>query len=175
MEVSERELSYIQSVLEVQNYKTRETINKVRQDPAAYIDDVSELEERICLVDGILAKLQSKPTAETSRYCSISTAHLTRETDMLLQKQENQDNELPIYFPKRINGTLYGYIFVAAGWDDSDEARACCPEDLKACLQYAQSIGCDMLVIDGDCNTVPGLPVYDWNSHDEEQVHSVGQ
>lgn len=98
---------------------------------------------------------------EINRYCSISFAHLTMETDVMLKAKENTRNDLPIYFPKRINGTLYGYIFVVAGWDENDEQYDC-PDDLKACLKYAQSLGCDMLIIDGDCEIVEGLPVYNW-------------
>lgn len=100
--------------------------------------------------------------AETNRFCSISTAHITKETDALLKAKEGVKNDLPIYFPKRINGTLYGYIFVVAGWDEYDERHSSCPDDLKACLQYAQSLDCAMLVLDGDCEIVDGLPVYEW-------------
>lgn len=112
-------------------------------------------------LDPLFVEADYEPVA-ISRYCSISTAHLTKETMLLLEKAEKVENNLPIYFPKRIYDNLYGYIFVVAGWDDDAEAAQDCPEDLKACMRYAESMDCAMLVIDSDCETVDELPVYDW-------------
>lgn len=162
MNFTERECKFLRTVLEMKNFQTQQTIKMIKLNPGQYVDDPAELEERIDFVNGIIQKITSKDSCETGRYCSISTAHITRETDALLKAKEGVKNDLPIYFPKRIEGTLYGYIFVVAGWDEYDERHSCCPDDLKACLQYAQSLDCAMLVLDGDCEIVDGLPVYEW-------------
>lgn len=162
MNFAEKERAYLQGLLEGQNLKTQEAIRKVRSNPTQYIDTIEELQEEIAFTNEIIRKLNAAAEVKTDRFCSISTSHLTRKTWMHLQALEGECLDLPIYFPKRIDGVLYGYIFVVAGWDDDDQTRAVTPNDLKACLEYAQSLNCDMLIIDGDCQIVGGLPVYEW-------------
>ena len=97
--------------------------------------------------------------------CYLSTAHITKQTDELLKAKEetsNTDNTLPVYFPKRIGGELYGYIFVVSDWDDDEELSSSCPIDLANCLHYAAHLGCDLLVLDGVCEVVPELPTHEW-------------
>ena len=162
MNLTEKERAYLRNLLEGQNLKTQEVIRKVRSNPTQYIDTVEGLQERIAFTNEIIRKLNAAAEVKTDRFCSISTSHLTRKTWMLLQVLEGETSDLPVYFPKRIAGELYGYIFVVAGWDDDEEAVTAAPEDLKACLRYAESLNCDMLVMDGDCGTVDWLPIYEW-------------
>lgn len=106
-------------------------------------------------------KVKRDLPANVALFCGISTAHITEKTDALLKMMENRRNSLPIFFPKRIDGLIYGYIFVVPEFDD-EELSSSWPKDLLACLRYAASLGCDLLIIDGECDVVPELPIYDW-------------
>ena len=106
----------------------------------------------------------SHETVDT--YCFISTAHISRETDELMRlssfsvEEHNTDDNLPVFFPKFIGGNLYGYIVVLSL--DDDEELSSYPEDLVACMRYADELGCGLLILDSDADIVDDLPTYDW-------------
>ncbi len=97
---------------------------------------------------------------EISRCCNISTAHISPETNnLLLESIENQE-ELPIFLPKKVDGEIYGFIFLITGYDDVELSST--PADLCACLEYAANLNCDMLMLDCDSPVVDDLPTYAW-------------
>ena len=106
----------------------------------------------------------SHETVDT--YCSLSTAHISPETNermslsSLSVKNHNTRKSLPVFFPKTIGGELYGYIVVLCL--DDDEELSSYPEDLVACMRYADELGCGLLILDSDADIVDDLPTYDW-------------
>ena len=54
-----KEIKYIIELLEVDNYRTREAIRKIKDRPWQYVDDVDDLYSRIEFVNGILGKLKN--------------------------------------------------------------------------------------------------------------------
>ena len=88
---------------------------------------------------------------EISRILTISTEHISPQTARLMDTDA-------------IHAGVYsvgesGYLILTVGWENYDDAM---PEDLKACVKFAAGHGCDWLCLDGDAETVEGLPVYEW-------------
>ena len=59
MQLDTQEIDYIINLLEDKKYNIKVAIRKVLDNPHQYIDDVTELKERIVFIDWIIAKLQS--------------------------------------------------------------------------------------------------------------------
>lgn len=59
MELNKKEVKYIINLLESRNYKINEAIQKIKDRPWQYIDDVSKLNEEFDFVLGIIDKLLS--------------------------------------------------------------------------------------------------------------------
>lgn len=159
---TKRERNYLLALLDWQERKTKEAIRKECEQPSFTDGKKEKLHRTASLIQAVTKKLTGEIKGKTDRFCSISSAHLSRKTWLLLQVLEGESSDLPVYFPKRIQGVLYGYIFAVPGWDDDETAVTAVPEDLQACMEYAQSLDCDLLVIDGDCQIVAELPVYNW-------------
>lgn len=89
----------------------------------------------------------------------MSTSHLRMET---LVKMEHNPIDFDIaFYEKREDwsGNLVGFFVpILHGYCPSD-----IPDDLRRCYEYADSIGADWIMFDGDEDEVPELPVYyDW-------------
>ena len=85
---------------------------------------------------------------EISKMLTISTAHITEETDKLLR-----DGEVDVCC---FSLDDFGWLILSFGPDKD------IPEDLQACLTFANRHGCDWLRMDCDAPVVEGLVVYDW-------------
>lgn len=59
MELNDKEIKYIIELLEHRNYRINEAINKVKDRPWQYIDDISELNKEIEFVNVIINKLSN--------------------------------------------------------------------------------------------------------------------
>lgn len=89
---------------------------------------------------------------DITRILTISTAHITEETDKKLQ-DNSEFNLMALSVYKKED---YGYwIYVDSPCDDV-------PEDLKQCLELALKYDCQWLCLDCDGEEVPELPTYDW-------------
>lgn len=84
---------------------------------------------------------------EITKMLTISTAHITEETNRLLCDGEVE----AAYYA--LDG---GWLVLSYGPDDS------VPKDLEACLALAEENGCEWLRLDRDGQIVDGLEVFDW-------------
>lgn len=80
----------------------------------------------------------------------VSTAHITRKTDMWLA--EGPDGV--VAYPKED----YGWVIMVA------PCEADIPDDLRQLIDYARACGCDWIMLDCDAPEIKDLPVYDWAS-----------
>lgn len=94
----------------------------------------------------------SEDTLEISHMLTISTAHIRPETAFLLDKDAVG---LIVY-----QAGECGHMVVTTGLEFCGE---CIPEDLKVCVKYAIEHGFDLLHFDSDTQTVPSLPIYEWD------------
>lgn len=97
------------------------------------------------------------PTDDLELYniVHISTAHISKKTADMLE-QEGVTNGLGISVYEKLG---YGwFIYVPTG----DITESSLPEDLKACLLFAQNMGCAWLCLDRDAEMVDGLSIYEW-------------
>lgn len=94
---------------------------------------------------------------DISKVLTISTAHITEETDRKLQ----DNSELNLMDLSVYEKGEYGYwIYI----DPLDilMCHANIPEDLLNCIKFARQNDCRWLCLDCDGEVVPELPTYEW-------------
>ena len=91
---------------------------------------------------------------EISKMLTLSTAHITKDTNRLLANEPYADGIQLSVFTK----ADFGYFIYV---NDNLENRNI-PGDLKVCLELAKENGCKWLCLDCDGDTVEGLEEYDW-------------
>lgn len=96
-------------------------------------------------------KKQEKPL-EISKMLIISTAHISKATNELL---ENNAAGIVAY-PKG----EYGWLILVNNW--KTEKKYITSDVLKKVLTFAESKGCDWLMLDRDAAEVDELPIYEW-------------
>ena len=91
---------------------------------------------------------------EITKMLTLSTAHITEDTNRLLIIEPYTDGMQLSVFTKADFGW---FIYV----NDDLENRSI-PDDLKACLELAKENGCKWLCLDCDGDTVDELEEYEW-------------
>lgn len=81
----------------------------------------------------------------------MSTGHISKETAKLL---DQESAGVTVY---QKDG--YGWFIVVTDWQENEKYI---PEDLKRCLSFAQTNGCDWLCLDSDGQEYSDLPIYNW-------------
>lgn len=102
---------------------------------------------------------------EISRMLTLSTGHLTEETRVMLDVNDDE-LYLPV-FPKD-----YGWLICLTDWDEYDEDIESLPDDLRLCLQFADDHDCEWICFDSDSATVSSLPLYDGNREISSDIRS---
>jgi len=95
--------------------------------------------------------LENRPGIQ--RTATLSIYHVSSETDALIS--EGELIELSVY-PK----DEFGWWIELT--DDQDYNKAHIPEDIKACIAYARSLGCTWLCLDCEGPEVKTLKKYEW-------------
>ena len=94
---------------------------------------------------------------DITKVLTISTAHITEETDRKLQDESEVNNMCISVYDK----VEYGYWIYIDPYD-----RLMCneniPEDLLNCIKLARQNDCRWLCLDCDGEEVSELPTYDW-------------
>ena len=94
---------------------------------------------------------------DIAKVLTISTAHITEETDRKLQDESEVNNMCISVYDKAEDGY---WIYI----DPYD--RLMChkniPADLLNCIKLARQNDCRWLCLDCDGEEVPELPTYDW-------------
>ena len=94
---------------------------------------------------------------DITKVLTISTAHITEETDRKLQDKSEVNNMCISVYDK----AEYGYWIYIDPYD-----RLMCheniPEDLLNCIKLARQNDCRWLCLDCDGEEVSELPTYDW-------------
>lgn len=85
---------------------------------------------------------------EITKMLTISTAHISEETNQLLLDEEVDVTCFGL--------DEYGWLILSYGPEEN------LPEDLAACLKFADDHGCAWLRLDSDGMIVDGLEVFDW-------------
>ena len=97
---------------------------------------------------------------DIAKLITLSTAHITDKTSVLLDKEWKENNFQIAVYDK--NG--YGFfIYISEGtkekaFDDSSDL----PKDLKDCIKFAVEKECEWLCLDCDAEPIDELPKYDW-------------
>lgn len=115
---------------------------------------------------------------ETAKVLTLSTAHITPETSDLLDKDVCDELSDVCIYPKIgmpvdlirkasdswISGSSFGWWIHIPQDDVSADLHELknLPQDLFACIRYANGRGCEWLCLDRDGGTVSELPEYDW-------------
>jgi len=103
---------------------------------------------------------KSKTNLEIDKMLTLSTAHITKETADLLEREVTyglNNVDLAIY-----NKSEYGW-FVFANDSDYKLEDLKIPKDLLDCCILARKNNCKWLCLDCDGLIVPGLKTYDWD------------
>lgn len=96
-------------------------------------------------------EIPAPDSPEIHRMLALSTAHIKPVAAIGLDEGMYDD---AIVYEK---GEFGWFIPVLKPRDETD-----LPECLKACLSYADQLGCDWLMLDRDGETVAELPTYQW-------------
>ncbi|ADL36047.1 hypothetical protein bpr_II108 (plasmid) [Butyrivibrio proteoclasticus B316] len=91
---------------------------------------------------------------EINKMLSLSTAHITKETESKLSEQS-------IYEVNVYEKSEYGY-FIYPNIELLDKRGWDIPEDLKKCIGLAKANNCNWIVFDRDVDPVDELPTYEW-------------
>lgn len=92
---------------------------------------------------------------EISKMLTISTVHITKETNDLLESEA--DKNITIGFPEVYGKENYGYfIHVPEDLEEYEEV----PRDLLKCMLLAQKNDCEWLCLDCDGEVVDELETY---------------
>ena len=91
------------------------------------------------------------------RVLSISTAHISAETDEKLRNGDMDEAGMSVYEKGEFGWFIFVDHVVECFWY-KDEI----PEDLMRCIRLAQANHCEWLCLDRDAETVDNLPTYDW-------------
>lgn len=98
---------------------------------------------------------------EVRKMLTITTAHVSLEATGWLAIEGMKAAKGDPHDPPVIHmaSTMHGWIFYCHGEDDKFTGL---PADVTAIMKKARSLGCDYVMLDGDAETIEGLPVYDW-------------
>lgn len=92
---------------------------------------------------------------DIEKILTISTAHITEETNIILQNAEFNNLCLSVYQKE-----CYGYwIYIGKS---AKIYREVIPEDLLDCIEFARQNDCQWLCLDCDAKETSELPTYDW-------------
>lgn len=94
---------------------------------------------------------------DITKVLTISTAHITEETDRKLQDESEVNNMCISVYDK----AEYGYWIYIDPYDRLMRNENI-PVDLLNCIKLAQQNDCRWLCLDCDGEVVPELPTYDW-------------
>ena len=89
---------------------------------------------------------------EIAKVWTLSTGHITKETDEFLSKAVDSANGPAVYAKGE-----YGYYIPVL--DDSENTY---PEDLQRLIDVAKDLDCGLICLDRDGEILSWLPVYDW-------------
>lgn len=88
---------------------------------------------------------------ETRKFLTLSTAHVTNETRLILDESPIKD--WPVFGFQGV----YGWVIYA-----HDEDYLEIPRDLWGVCEYARKNGCDYIMFDADADMIEELPHYEW-------------
>lgn len=112
---------------------------------------------------------QAASMKQLSFMLTLSTAHICPDTAELLDAEALDSNHLqylPVYSKDE-----YGWFIYLSSYHLADKPQV--PEDLRACIEYAQNLGCEILCLDRDGEQVEDrLPIYNWQGGEKmEQTY----
>ena len=96
---------------------------------------------------------------QIERMITISTAHISEETEQLLiENAENNHFGISVY-----SKDVYGFwIYVPNKLNNVIDNNEKLPDDLWNCIMLAINNGCTWLCLDRDGEIVDGLETFDW-------------
>lgn len=119
------------------------------------LDTYKEAFQMMCQLSGYLEDCKkakgNDEGLEISHILAMSTAHISPETARLM--------DMDAIHAGFYSADESGYLILTVGWENYSDVM---PGDLKACVKFAAGHDCDWLCLDGDAETVEGLPVYEW-------------
>ena len=96
---------------------------------------------------------------EITKMLTLSTAHITEETAVMLEREVKYAvNNIPLSI---YNAADFGWFICLSSYSEMLDGIML-PEDLKACCYLAKENECEWLCLDCDGLIVPDLPTYNW-------------
>ena len=100
---------------------------------------------------------------EITKMLTLSTAHISKETAMLLVESNDKIEFSLSTYQKNWRNFNYGwFIHVPEELKEYPEAYFDVPNDLMKCLLFAKDLECELLCLDEDGEILDYLEKFDW-------------
>lgn len=99
-------------------------------------------------------EMSKKP--EICRMMTLSTAHVSEATMLLLQREPDENNLALTVYPKGQDFEYGCFVYMP------ERPWSRLPEDLRGLLRRCEEEGCTVLCLDGDAEPLDGVKTYDW-------------
>lgn len=122
-----------------------------------YTDAAKNGQPEGAFVTELLKKKEEKEEKDAiSTILTLAPEHISGETAAMLD-ENGETGALPVTV---YNKDVFGwYVYFSAEMLANNHI----PDDLAACIHYAQSRGCDVICFDNSEGTINALPIYDWD------------
>lgn len=97
---------------------------------------------------------------ELSKMVTMSTSHITEETNRYLSNKDNERYFGFVIYEKE----NYGYfMYLPTDREEDEEYLKELPEDLAGIFTFARNNNIDVVCLDCDGEVLEELPTYEWN------------
>lgn len=121
-----------------------------------YADAAKNGQSEGAFVPELLKKKEEEKKDAISTILTLAPEHISGETAAMLD-ENGETGALPVTV---YNKDVFGwYVYFSAEMLANNHI----PDDLAACIQYAQARGCDAICFDNCEGTIDALPTYDWD------------
>lgn len=121
-----------------------------------YADAAKNGQPEGAFVTELLKKKKEEEKDAISTILTLAPEHISGETAAMLD-ENGETGALPVTV---YNKDVFGwYVYFSAEMLANNHI----PDDLAACIQYAQARGCDAICFDNCEGTIDALPTYDWD------------
>ena len=99
---------------------------------------------------------------EIAKMLTLSTAHISEESVVMLEREVDKDKMGLIVYTK---GEFGFWIYCPAALiEDEEYGKEYIPEDIWNCMKLAQDNDCTWLCLDCDGEIIDELPTFEWES-----------
>ena len=99
-----------------------------------------------------------KESIEISKVLTTSTAHIDKDTALLLTKWSTYGKDES---PFSVKSVPYGF-YIDIESVDEQKLDSMTPECIKNLIRFTNAMDCDVLCLDSDATPLSFFPTYDW-------------